>query len=288
MIGVLELTQGSNCGETSVCVGGAICQDKCTCIDGISQANGSTCEPLTGKVNGQCTDGTSCDDSHAICNTTTNLCKCEEGFAPEPTTQTCGLAKGEGCKDNPLSCLKGSECDPTVNMCRLELGQICDKDMDCVSGTVCDTDATCKIAFGGTCSTSGSDCASGTFCDSLNKCKYGKAHVCKNREECSAGAKCQSSYCSCAREFSNIQGVLCAPKSGRIGSDCGGLAMCDASLGGICGSTQKCECPPGKAVAHDLSCQGYNTQGDPKLDDNKNTKNRDIPQRTVFGSVFRQ
>ncbi|XP_070177442.1 uncharacterized protein [Littorina saxatilis] len=280
-----KLPRGSNCGDTSVCVGGANCEDnKCICIDGISLANGLVCEPLIGKVNGKCTDGTSCEDSHAICNTTVNLCKCEEGFAPEPTTQTCGLATNETCTDNPLSCLVGSTCDPITATCRLQLGQICDKDTDCVTGTICDTDGTCKIAFNGTCSPFGSDCASGTFCDSLKKCRYGKSHVCKVTEECSAGAMCQSAYCVCSRDISSTHGVICEPKSGRIGSDCGVVAVCDASLGGICGPTQKCECPPGKGVLHDFSCEGYAGEGDDPNSNNKDTSKSNLA--VILGSFL--
>ncbi|XP_070177217.1 uncharacterized protein [Littorina saxatilis] len=270
-----KVPQGSNCGDTSVCVSGATCENNtCICTDGISQASGLVCEPLTGKVNGKCTDGTSCDDSQAICNTTANLCKCKEGFAPEPTTQTCGLAKSESCEDNPLLCLTGSECDNKTNTCRLQLGQICDKDMDCVTGTVCDTDSTCRTAFNGKCSPFGSDCASGTFCDSLCKCRLGKAHVCKKTDECSAGALCENSFCACNREFSQTYGVICAPKKGRIGSDCGGVAVCDASLGATCSSsTQKCECQPGVGVLHDFSCEGYDgKKGDPKNKENESAK----------------
>ncbi|XP_070201367.1 uncharacterized protein [Littorina saxatilis] len=268
-----KLPQGSNCGDDSVCVGGARCQDyNCTCNDTISPANGSICEPLAGKVNGKCSGGTSCEDQHANCNTTTNLCTCQQGYTTEPTTLSCRLAKGESCEGEPSSCTTGTTCDPTTKTCRLKLGQICEKDMDCRTEAICNEDGTCKIALNGSCTTGNSDCKTGTFCDQLNKCRYGKAHKCNNTEQCAAGAVCLSSYCVCSREISITYGAICAPNSGRIGSDCGEVIACDASLGGTCGSTDKCECPADTAVVHDFSCEGFVGKKDDGVSSNTSAK----------------
>ncbi|XP_070202731.1 multiple epidermal growth factor-like domains protein 10 isoform X2 [Littorina saxatilis] len=279
-----KLTQGSNCGEDTVCVGGANCvSNKCTCISGITRANGSTCEPVTGKVHGKCSDGTSCEDQNAVCNTTTDLCICKQGFAPEPDTLACGVAKGESCVDNPSSCIAGTTCDPTTHTCRLKPGQICDTNMDCETNAICDILGECKLDLNGACKTTDSHCRSGTFCDPFEKCRYGEADGCNNTEQCAAGAVCESKQCACSRESSKSNGAMCAPNSGRIGSDCGEVAVCDASLGGTCGPTHKCECAAGTAVLHDFRCKGYSGKQDDVADANTSVK-KDLT--LIIGSVL--